>query len=175
MSRTVRLSRKAAQALHSKLTEILSDLSQPHLALGDFGRAMAELQSALRLPPKRVSPSKVAKAKRKLTKKEETLAIRIVVMTRAAGHCEACGHQPAFAPLQLDHFFGRRGPQSARTCWALDADCHRQKTNNVPDASHWLNAFGSHCDRLGYSSEAKRCWDRLESKDLLSQAKAVSR
>lgn len=98
----------------------------------------------------------------KAEKQEETSAIREACLKRAAGKCECgCGQylgpavgDPAYMMLttmpELDHFFGRgrgRPPQSVETCWILRADCHREKTNNRPDAATWLRKFITHCER----------------------------
>lgn len=98
------------------------------------------------------------KALRKESRREETAAIREACLQRANGVCECgCGRaviaDPAFANLdnkaELEHPFskgkGARLPQSVETCWILRADCHRERTNNRPDAATWWRKFIAHC------------------------------
>lgn len=77
---------------------------------------------------------------------------REVCLTRSAGNCECgCGYALTEGgglqngTPELDHFFGRgKVKQSVETCWILRADCHREKTNNRPDAATWLRKFIEH-------------------------------
>lgn len=89
---------------------------------------------------------------------EETRRIREAVFRRARYQCENdCGCKAA----HMDHFFGRRIPQSEANCWALCVQCDRDRTDNRPAAAYWCRAFVEHCERHGYTAEAERAGARL--------------
>lgn len=67
----------------------------------------------------------------------------------------------ASAPLELDHFRGRREPQTLENCWTLCSPCHRQKTDNRPSAFWWQLRFKAHAARFGYAAEVERCEARI--------------
>ena len=85
---------------------------------------------------------------------ERLREIRIAVMKRAAGTCEALDCQQRTLELQLDHWLGgggrRRQMESVETCWALCAKDHAARTCNIPSASHWNALFRAHCKKYGY-------------------------
>lgn len=147
MSR-ISISRKAAQWLEQYLFHAIPE-----------NRHYLELAAALK--PKTRKPwatLKKDKAKKKRTKRDETAEIRAAVMKRADGRCEHCGTH--FQRLELDHAFGRRGPQSERTCWALSPYCHKSKTNWTGGAAFWMAIFADHCERHGYEDEKSRALNR---------------
>lgn len=162
--KTVRLSLKVARRL--------LDLLRPC-----DDAAVAVLRAALK--PRPVKPLRLANLKRKATKRADknasTKAIREAVMRRASegsggvGACEMCGIIPT-EPLEMDHFFGRRGPQSERTCWVLCRGCHREKTRNEPSAQRWLELFQDHCARHDYPAEHRMARNRLQALQLAKAA-----
>jgi len=119
----------------------------------DFGGTGCTPEKCEFAPPTRSrKPSKEEK-------RDETSVIRAACYERAAGVCECGCGRPAHhdaaalridwnAQAELDHFFGRgKVKQSVETCWILRADCHREKTNNRPDALVWLQKFIGHCQK----------------------------
>lgn len=84
------------------------------------------------------------------------------LIARARGVCE-CGCKRQLRAREVDHFFGRaKAEESAETCWVLTPECHYAKTNNVPNADHWLLKFIAHCGRLDYAAAAARAQLRRE-------------
>lgn len=58
--------------------------------------------------------------------------------------------------------FGRgKSEESEDTVWLLCRTCHRNKTDNKPDAGRWLRWFLEHCARHGYRSSYERAFKRL--------------
>lgn len=153
--RTVRISLKTARRL-LEVCELPDNLvSAVQLS------AVGALKAAMS-PKRSVVASRKRKDSKKKTKREETAEIRAAVMKRAAGGwCEAGRDECPPPSLELDHFFGRRGPQSERTCWALCWRCHKDKTSNFPSAGEWLRRFIDHCQKYGYHAEAERARARL--------------
>ena len=99
-------------------------------------------------------------------KRKETRAIRAAVWGRSDGHCECgCGvflGDPSDRG-ELDHFRGRaKASQAVDNCWRLATDCHRNKTNNLPDAAHWLERYIEHCERHGYGAEIEWACGRID-------------
>ena len=80
--------------------------------------------------------------------------IRIAVMKRAQGQCEAPDCHNRTLDLSLDHFMGgsgrRRQMESVENCWALCAKCDAARTANYPNAATWNSLFRVHCKRHGY-------------------------
>lgn len=105
------------------------------------------LDAALK-PKRAAAPARKRRVAKTKATRNEWAAIREAVLERASDFCEACGHFTGLA-LQVDHFLGgsgrRRALQSVATCWGLCNLCHRDKTNNRPNAGHWLTAFSDHC------------------------------
>lgn len=97
-----------------------------------------------------------------------TGAIWSACAQRAGGKCEACGAAPTvFAPLEMDHFFGRgkgRPLQSVANCWLLCRPCHRMKTDNRPGGRHWFERFEKHAQLHGYQREAQEARKHLEGR-----------
>ena len=89
--------------------------------------------------------------------------IRAAVAKRAAGACEACGQWVGLngEDGHLDHARGRGRAESVESCWLLCLSCDLFKTNNRPNAAHWLARFARHCDNHGYSEEARIARGRL--------------
>lgn len=166
-SRSIRISEKAGRILQAYLRAYEGTVSP----LGDVQR---EVERALQ-PKRYVQLAAKRKARAKRSKREETSAIYEKVLARSEFRCEACHRQFwLYDPGELDHFFGRRGPQSERTCWVLHRECHRQKTENLPSAEVWLKQFLAHCVCHGYAEEASRARRRLEALELVEQAKSIS-
>ncbi len=96
---------------------------------------------------------------------DERATIRAQVEARAAGSCEACGVSLFGIYGEVDEFFGgsgrRRQMMSAKTCWLLHAACHRDKTENLPNAGHWIRLFAAHCRKHGLLYEAAQAEKRL--------------
>lgn len=173
MGGTVRISARSARALLelegvTVTTRDAAKGARLYARGPDLMRALTELRKALE-PKRSVTFAKKRKAAKKRVNQKETRSIRELVMARA-GKCEACGE--CIYTLELDHFFGRHGEQSERTCWFLCFYCHRDKTNNRPSAAEWLGRFISHCQRYGYDAERKRAQSRLhfvEARTTLSE------
>lgn len=171
MSASVRISARAARALHARLkAEGATDV--------DERRAFVELEMALRAKPKKALPfptRKQERAKRKATKKGRRQEIRVEIEARANGCCEACGISERFVgPLEWDHFHGRvRVPESVQTGWFLCHPCHANKTKNHPARTDWLGTFAGHCERHGYVHEARRANELLEAAEAKAQLAGV--
>ena len=91
-------------------------------------------------------------------------AIAQSVLSRANGHCEACGGQFGLFEWtpEIDHFFSRaRADETEETLWVLHRACHRDKTDGKPSAGEWLKLFLEHCARHGYRSSYERAFKRL--------------
>lgn len=93
-----------------------------------------------------------------------------LLAARAQGKCE-CGCGRHVPPGEVDHFFSRaRAPENEFTCWVITPACHRAKTDNRPNASHWLLKFIRHCgrwsiggeERTGYVVAAEQAQKKLE-------------
>lgn len=95
-----------------------------------------------------------------------------LLSARAHGRCE-CGCGAGVPPGEVDHFFGRaKSDEVEFTCWVLTPRCHYMKTNNSPNAEHWLTKFIAHCGRWarkaqgdgvdGYAESAVRAQVKLE-------------
>lgn len=154
---TVRISRRAAQAL----LEVGREQFTMH---GPFHLAIQELESALKPKTKKAwATLKRDKLAKKATRKEETSTIRAAVMSRANGRCEACGLEQTFGTdLQMDHFWGRgKARQTVENCWAIGRYCHSQKTDNHPSAEHWLHRFAEHARKHHYWKEVTRANERM--------------
>lgn len=148
--RSVRISLKTARYLVGVLG--LSNHSGDQSAVRELRRAME--------PKRSVKLAKVRKTAKRATKKEETAAIREAVMARADGRCEDCGSSGC--PLELDHAFGRgHVQQTERNCWALCGPCHREKTNNRPNAAYWLKRFTLHAQKHNLTREQQMALRRL--------------
>lgn len=92
-------------------------------------------------------------------------SIADAVLERAAGRCEHCGlyfDNSLEGAVELDHFLSRREPDSIDTIWALRRACHREKTDNVPDAAAWLRKFAQHCGRHNYRVSFEKALRRLQ-------------
>ena len=93
-------------------------------------------------------------------------SIAEAVLARAAGRCECgCGlffDQTLEGAVELDHALSRREPDSIDTIWALRRACHREKTDNVPDAAAWLRKFAQHCGRHNYRVSFEKALRRLQ-------------
>lgn len=137
----------------------------------DRGPAAETLRAALK--PKPISSARRKTKARRESKREETARIRRAVFARDDYRCVHCGCIDCeAAPLQLDHFFGRgKEPQTVRNCWTLCAVHHRHKTDGVPTASFWLEAFAIHAECHGYRAEAAKARSRLEALTLVEAAK----
>ncbi len=170
--------RKAAEKLLDAAEEVARQLG-PDIgfvvdhdlvrALEALQRAHAELQAA-RFEGSDQRTRKWAKGlkrrpkltPRRKAKREEMKDLRALALERAKFLCEHCGRQATSGPeLEMDHFFGRRGLQSASTVWMLCRPCHRDKTRNEPATRYWLERFVAHCERHRYSSEMLRAEARL--------------
>lgn len=158
MPASVRISLKTARAL-------LHDFdSMPFLSAGMSAHVEALRAAMAPRKPKAFSsgPSlKAQKAGRKKTKREGRAEVRLAVMERANGSCEYCRADSLLSDLELDHMFGQARSESLETCWALCRYCHREKTNNRPDAEFWLREFITHCGTFGYSAAAERAKRRI--------------
>lgn len=127
-----------------------------------FTDLTAALRASLAQKPKTSARKKTERKRR--TKKEETAAIREAVFARAGGRCEACSLPFGdLDPGELDHFFGRgKEPQSVENCWALCHTCHRLKTDNRPDAAHWIEVFlALVAEAYGYREATTKARNRL--------------
>lgn len=161
--RAVRLPYKTARALLALINVRGFDRSE--------ASAVAELERALAVKPA-VRERRKVKAAKKAEKRDETAEIRAAVVKRAMSPqgqplCENCD----LLGSELDHFFGRgKVPQKVSNCWFLCGYCHRNKTNNEPSATYWLEQFVSHCDRHGYTSEAWQATARLEALKAIPKA-----
>jgi hypothetical protein len=155
MTASIRISRKAAELF---LLEIEHGNGTQ---FPDVERAAEEIRKALNKP---TSSARKKTQARKRTRRAETKSIREAVAARANGFCECgCGRVTRWAVGHLDHFFGRgKTPQSVENCWWLAPECDRAKTENVPNAAHWLQLFIKRCDRHGHFFEAAKARARLE-------------
>ena len=164
-----------------RLAEHLRDICKQH----EYPYAVLDLETAMRVKTKRsIKASRARKTTKRLTKKEETSAIREAVMKRADNRCE-CGCGLGFEgeawrsfgnEAEMDHFFPKaRTRQTLQTCWALTRHCHRNKTRNWPSREHWLRAFADHCAKHGYSAERIKALNEICSEELVSEAAALSR
>jgi len=109
------------------------------------------VDSALR-PKRAVTSARKVRRIKTAARRQKTSDIRDLVAARASGSCEACG---SVHELQLDHFFGgssRKALESVDTCWLLCAECHRQKTVNLPSPTVWLARFMIHAKSHGYTT-----------------------
>lgn len=103
------------------------------------------------------------------TRKDARAEIRARVVERADGYCEACRlpFTPA-NPGELDEFlggFGRRQQMMAvETSWLIHATCHREKTDNRPNARTWICLFLVHCSKWGYTEIHQLVERRLEAR-----------
>lgn len=95
--------------------------------------------------------------------------IRAQCMERADGHCEKCGRAFTMASApQMDHFRGRaKVPESVENCWMLCFGCNREKTDNVPNARHWAEAFLQHAERHDYKHGAELARAQLARLDAM--------
>jgi hypothetical protein len=155
MSATIRLSLRFAKELLEFGEEFADVPGNPTQALDELEAAIAK---ASRASATRAQLRKPKQAKRK-AKREATRDVRAAVVKRARGECELCG---GFWHLTLDHFEGIARSESLETCWLLCWGCHREKTDNKPDAAWWAGAFAKHCARHGYSEAEARARKRLQ-------------
>jgi hypothetical protein len=168
--RSVRISLKTAR----RLMELINRDSVP---AGSSFEAINGLRRAME-PKRSIKASRVRKTAKRATKKEETAAVRDLVMERADGFCEACeiNFDPDLRPGELDHFWGRgKEKQTAENCWALCRGCHRAKTDNVPSRSYWLAQFGNHCAVKGYDRQCARANREIEAAFDIAAAASLSR
>lgn len=109
--------------------------------------------------PKRrsVSPRKIEKKAKKLSKRGQTAEIRAAVMARAGGLCEERYHGLRGcngAADEMDHWLGGSGrrlqKQSVENCWALCWNHHVYRQQGRPSAEWWNERFREHCKRFGY-------------------------
>jgi hypothetical protein len=82
-----------------------------------------------------------------------SLKLRRAVYDRSEGRCEnpRCGRRIRWHSFDMDHVVGRaNAPQIPENTWAIcngraepgdPSGCHGRKTDNVPDAIYWLEAF----------------------------------
>lgn len=127
----------------------------------ELERAIAGAESPKEKAAKKAR-TRGANSKRE-AKKVHRAGVYALVDARAAGHCESCGaHAMAFMqPLEHDHFWGRAREESVESVWLVCHRCHRDKTENRPNAEFWLARFSDHCDRHGYARQAKKAESRL--------------
>lgn len=155
--------------VRSMLTALLEDHQniEPHHE--DMCRLCLDATAMLSRKPKRaVKAAATRRTQKRLSKKEETAAIRAAVMKRADGRCELCGHIPAaFEPLEMHHALGRvRAKQAEGNCLGICRTCHWDITNARPG---WLQKQADVFRRLGHLGTA---W-RLESRAEFVEAKAA--
>ena len=104
-------------------------------------------------------------------------SIAEAVLRRAGDTCE-CGCGRPFdgsvgGRATLDHFFGRaRSTESVETVLVLREDCHRDKTDNRPNARTWHLLFIAHCRKHNYTEAAERARRRLEGMVAVREAEA---
>lgn len=138
----------------------------------DYGDLVLELPARPRqLRKKEMAAKARKKAKRSARRvhQAETSSIYTEVMARAGGGCEyAAVALPEDGPPLcmglpvMDHFRGRgKAQQTVENCWALCVRHNLQKTDNVPDAALWVNAFIRHCEKHGYTTEAELARGKL--------------
>jgi hypothetical protein len=154
MSATIRLSLRFAKDLLQFGEEFADVPGNPIHALAELRAALAK---ASRASTTRAQLRKPKQAKRQ-AKRVATRDVRAAVLKRARGACELCG---GLWHLTLDHFEGIARSESLETCWLLCWRCHREKTDNKPNAAHWLEAFGKHCAKHGYSEAEARARKRM--------------
>lgn len=155
MSAQVKLSLKAARELLQ--VACLKDPFRP-----ESSRAQDELQHAIAKSERSSATRrklKQPKAERKASKREETRAIRAIVMDRAQSRCELCRY-PAVS-LDLHHALSRRVPQAVSNCLAACRDCHRRITDNNPSAAYWLELQRQVFASLGHMTTAGVIEQRL--------------
>lgn len=132
----------------------------------------AAVDHATRVRPALRAAKQRREVKRK-TKRERTSEIREEVMKRAGLVCE-CGCGRWFrgfnGAAQLDHYDGRARSESVETCWALRADCHREKTDGVPSSIEWHERFLAHAQRHGYATAAICARRRIGAEELILAA-----
>lgn len=114
------------------------------------GRMLVELERAGKTKKFVAASRRRARAKKE-DRQAEWAGVRAQVIRRSAGICE---NPDCLADAQeVDHMFGgggrRKSLESVFTCWNLCSNCHRQKTNNKPNAAYWLVVFISHCATQG--------------------------
>lgn len=117
------------------------------------GRAMRLLEehgAAHKRRLARTLPRRQATAAERAERTGARLALRIAVVTRAAGRCEACGDSVTTKTSEMDHVFGRARAEDFETVWMLCRPCHFAKTNALPSREAWLRRFHRHAERLGH-------------------------
>lgn len=183
MASSIRISRKAAQALANDVV-----WGGPYVEeqLGpDIRRALEELRRALAPRPRKSLPfpsRREAKAAKKKTKRERTAEVYAAVAKRAGGRCE-CGCGNVLAPASvggwwrptLDHFWGKARSETVETCWLIAWIHHEDKTHNRPSRAAWLDRFQVHCWAHGYSKQAAKARAELESDVEIEQAAEISK
>ena len=122
--------------------------------------AMEAIDRAL-TPKRSLAPAAKRRASKAELRAEKISAIRHKVEARSQGRCENSNCAAEFSdahPGEMDHAFGgsgrRRAMESELTCWMLCHACHRDKTNNLPDAAHWWGRFAKHCHDYCYTMTA---------------------
>lgn len=153
----------ARVSLSAKAARTISEAA-PRFPNASEARAWDELNAALAPKPRSSAVRKTESRKR--SKAAETKVLRGEVFVRSRGLCEACGvrFDSYLRRDEWDHFFGKaKVRQSVASTWMLCANCHREKTRNVPNASEWLCLFALHCDRHGYAPEASKARARLDA------------
>lgn len=89
------------------------------------------------------------------------------IVTRCRGVCE-CGCGKRVPPGEVDHFFGRaKAPEDAQHCWLLHVDCHKAKTDSVPDRRAWLLKFIAFCGRHRFHDAGALAQKKLAADDYL--------
>lgn len=168
---TIRISWKHARALLVLGDRALNDTAPERAALAAIRAELARLE---RKP--RSSAAKKTEKKRR-DRAVETSDIYAQVEARAQGRCEACLAPFSKAdPQHLDHWRGRgKARQTVENTWMLHKTCHRNKTDNRPDALTWLEKFIAHCTRHGYRPERLVDEARADAIRLTEQAAALMR
>lgn len=151
---------------------------EPPPSIADYDRMEApEKDRPVRMRRTWRASGPTKRTRTKAQKRAETRRIYDACLARAGGYCECgCGGVLDVIPEgvawdsrrssgpEMDHVFGRgkgRPPQSVETCWILRTDCHREKTNNRPDAAAWFRKFMAHCDRHGFGHWKREAHRRL--------------
>lgn len=168
VSASVRISLKTARALLSHLD------TKPWGIPESCGEEIRREIAALARKSLKKSPARKEKRAKRETKKDETTALREMLLRRAGGQCESCcgGFTPA-DDAEMDHFWGRgKQRQSKANCWLIHRSCHRAKTDNRPDVGWWLVSFRAHACSHGYSREVDAVDRRLESLKLQEQVES---
>jgi hypothetical protein len=149
--RSVRISFKSATLL----------IAGVHADVNAWTRAFDELRAAVDRVNGQAKAANARKSARIVERLQEVGPVRVAVMARAQGQCEAClkldrrGGEAKRHALHMDHFFDKgAGHETLETCWALCANCHDRKHKMRPSLAFWFLAFAQHATRYGYGPEA---------------------